>query len=93
MDKEMEQFQNDLLESVRQMKTGKAVRITNVDVSSIVAARNTLGLSQSRFAELLGVSKRTLQEWEQGRRTPTGAAKTLLRVVERHPEVFRDIAA
>ena len=93
MDKEIEQFQNDLLESVRQMKTGKAVRITNVDVSSIVAARNTLGLSQSRFAELLGVSKRTLQEWEQGRRTPTGAAKTLLRVVERHPEVFRDIAA
>jgi len=89
----MEQFQNDLLESVRQMKAGKAVRITNVDVSSIVAARNTLGLSQSRFAELLGVSKRTLQEWEQGRRTPTGAAKTLLRVVERHPEVFRDIAA
>ena len=89
----MEQFQNDLLESVRQMKTGKAVRITNVDVSSIVAARNTLGLSQSRFAELLGVSKRTLQEWEQGRRTPTGAAKTLLRVAERHPEVFRDIAA
>ena len=89
----MEQFQNDLLESVRQMKTGKAVRITNVDVSSIVAARNTLGLSQSRFAELLGVSKRTLQEWEQGRRTPTGAAKTLLRLVERHPEVFRDIAA
>ena len=92
MDKELEQFQNDLLESVRQMKAGKAVRITNVNVSSIVAARNTLGLSQSRFAELLGVSKRTLQEWEQGRRTPTGAAKTLLRVVERHPEVFRDIA-
>ena len=89
----MEQFQNDLLESVRQMKAGKASRITNVNVSSIVAARNTLGLSQSRFAELLGVSKRTLQEWEQGRRTPTGAAKTLLRVVERHPEVFRGIAA
>ena len=93
MDKEMEQFQNDLLSSVRQMKAGNAARITNVNVSSIVAARNTLGLSQSRFAELLGVSKRTLQEWEQGRRTPTGAAKTLLRVVERHPEVFRDLAA
>ncbi len=93
MDKEMEQFQNDLLSSVRQMKAGNAARITNVNVSSIVAARNTLGLSQSRFAELLGVSKRTLQEWEQGRRTPTGAAKTLLRVVERHPEVFRELAA
>ena len=75
----MEQFQNDLLASVQQMKAGKAARITDVRVSPIVAARNTLGLSQSRFAELLGVSKRTLQEWEQGRRTPTGAAKTLLR--------------
>ena len=89
----MEQFQNDLLASVRQMKAGKAARITNVDVSPIVAARNTLGLSQSRFAELLGVSKRTLQEWEQGRRTPNGAAKTLLRVVERHPEVLRELSA
>jgi len=89
----MEQFQNDLLASVQQMNEGKAARITNVNVSSIVAARNTLGLSQSRFAELLGVSKRTLQEWEQGRRTPTGAAKTLLRVVERHPEVFRELSA
>jgi len=93
MDKEMEQFQNDLLASVRQMKSGKAARITNVNVSSIVAARNTLGLSQSRFAELLGVSKRTLQEWEQGRRTPNGAAKTLLRVVELHPEVLRELSA
>ena len=89
----MEQFQNDLLASVRQMKSGKAAQITNVNVSSIVAARNTLGLSQSRFAELLGVSKRTLQEWEQGRRTPNGAAKTLLRVVERHPEVLRELSA
>ena len=89
----MEQFQNDLLASVRQMKSGKAAQITNVNVSSIVAARNTLGLSQSRFAELLGISRRTLQEWEQGRRTPTGAAKTLLRVVERHPEVLRELSA
>ena len=93
MDKEMEQFQNDLLASVRQMKAGKAARITNVNIPSIVAARNTLGLSQSRFAELLGVSKRTLQEWEQGRRAPNGAAKTLLRVVERHPEVLRELSA
>lgn len=94
MDKELEQFQNDLLASVRQMKAGEAARITKkVDISPIVTARNVLGLSQSRFAELLGVSKRTLQEWEQGRRTPTGAAKTLLRVVERHPEVLRELVA
>ncbi len=89
----MEQFQNDLLASVRQMKAGKAARITTVNIPSIVAARNALGLSQSKFAELLGVSKRTLQEWEQGRRTPNGAAKTLLRVVERHPEVLRELSA
>ena len=45
------------------------------------------------FAKLLGVSKRTLEQWEQGRRQPSGAAKTLLRVAELHPEALRDIAA
>ena len=93
MDKEMTQFQNDLLDSVRQMKTGKAARITQVVISPIVAARNTSGLSQGQFAALLGVSKRTLQEWEQGRREPSGAAKTLLRVAETHPEVLRELAS
>ena len=48
---------------------------------------------RSAFAALLGVSPRTLQDWEQGRREPTGAAKTLLRVAERHPEVLRELAA
>jgi putative transcriptional regulator len=93
MDKEMEQFQNDLLESVSQMKAGQAARVTEVPVSPIVAARNATGLSQARFAALLGVSVRTLQEWEQGRRSPSGAAKTLLRVAEKHPEVLRELAA
>jgi putative transcriptional regulator len=49
------------------------------------AVRNTAGLSQAQFAAALGVSRRTLQGWEQGRRQPTGAAKTLLRVAEHHP--------
>jgi putative transcriptional regulator len=92
MDKDMEQFQNDLLESVRQMKAGRAVRVTEVQISPVVAARNATGLSQARFAALLGVSVRTLQEWEQGRRSPSGAAKTLLRVAEKHPEVLRELA-
>lgn len=69
------------------------MRVTEVPVSPIVAARNASGLSQARFAALLGVSVRTLQEWEQGRRSPSGAAKTLLRVVEKHPEVLRELAA
>lgn len=48
--------------------------------------RKKLGLSQSRFAAIIGVSVRTLQNWEQGRRHPDGPAKALLRVVEREPE-------
>ena len=88
----MEQFQNDLLESVRQMKAGRAVRVTEIPVSPIVAVRNAVRLSQTHLAALLGVSVRTLQEWEQGRRSPSGAAKTLLRVAEKHPEVLRELA-
>lgn len=93
MDKDLERFQADLVPSVREMKAGKAARITNVAVSQVTAVRNAARLSQRQFAALLGVSLRTLQGWEQGRREPTGAAKTLLRVAERHPEVLRALAA
>lgn len=82
-----------LLESVRQMKHGEAARVTRVPVSEAVEARNMVGLSQRAFAALLGVSPRTLQDWEQGRRAPTGAAKTLLRVAMQHPEVLRELTA
>jgi len=52
----------------------------------IKALREKAGVSQREFAAMLGVSNRTLQEWEQGRRTPTGPAMNLLRVYEAHPE-------
>lgn len=71
----MEQFQNDLLASVRQMKAGKAARVTAVEVSAATEARNRVGMSQGEFAKLLGVSVRTLQDWEQGRREPSGLQK------------------
>lgn len=93
MDKEMEQFQADLLQSVREMKTGKAARVTHASASPVAEARMKVGLSQSAFAGLLGVSPRTLQDWEQGRRHPTGAAQTLLRVAVQHPEVLRELQA
>ena len=93
MDKEMEVFQNDLLESVRQMKADRPARFTQVTLSSMIAARHACGLSQAQFAVLLGVSVRTLREWERGRREPSGAAKTLLRIAELHPEVLRELAA
>ena len=92
MDKEVEQFQNDLLASVRQMKTGKAARVTAVEVSAATEARNRVGMSQSEFAKLLGVSVRTLQDWEQGRREPSGAAKTLLRIASQNPEAVKAAA-
>lgn len=60
---------------------------------SIVAARRKLGLSQSEFARLLGISLRTLHHWEQGTRTPSGAARVLLRVAARHPEIVLRAAA
>lgn len=93
MDHEMESFQKDLLASVRQMKAGKAARTTEVKLSAAAEARAKVGVSQSAFAELLGVSLRTLQDWEQGRRRPAGAAQTLLRVASQHPEALRDLQA
>ena len=53
--------------------------------------RSKLELSQSAFAGMLGVSLRTLQDWEQGRRYPQGPAIALLRIAEQHPEVFVDL--
>ncbi len=89
MDKEIEQFHNDLLASVRQMKTGKVARVTAVEVSAATEVRNRVGMSQSEFAKLLGVSVRTLQDWEQGRREPSGAAKTLLRIASQNPDAVQ----
>jgi putative transcriptional regulator len=53
--------------------------------------RKRLKLSQSAFASLMGVSPRTIQDWEQGRRKPQGPAKSLLRIAEQHPEIFIEI--
>jgi putative transcriptional regulator len=51
------------------------------------------GLSQAQFAAVLGVSKRTLEQWEQGRREPSGATQTLLKIADKHPEVLLEVAA
>jgi putative transcriptional regulator len=89
VDAEMVQFQNDLLESVRQMKAGKAAKTTVVELTPAADARAKVGVSQVAFASLLGVSVRTLQDWEQGRREPSGAARTLLRIAAQSPEAVR----
>jgi putative transcriptional regulator len=83
----------ELLASVREMKAGKVGHVHRVTMSAVTEARTRAGFSQQEFATLMGVSKRTLQEWEQGRRKPTGAARTLLEVAVKRPEVLREIVA
>ncbi len=78
----------ELLESVEQMKRGE----TRVVYSPAIAARQQMGMSQSQFATLLGVSVRTLQGWEQGRIEPSGAAKTLLKIARTNPDALRAVA-
>ena len=78
----------ELLESVRQIKRGEGM----VAYSPLIAARKNSGLSQTQFAQLLGVSVRTLQGWEQGRKQPSGAARTLIALAQRHPDILRELA-
>jgi putative transcriptional regulator len=84
---------DELLQAVQEMKAGKAGHVHRVTMSAVTAARTKAGLSQPQFARLLGVSARTLQEWEQGRRQPSGAAQTLLAIAARHPEVLKEVLA
>ena len=80
----------EILDGLSELKRGKHARVVNVpDVGKI---RAKTGLSQARFAELLGVSVRTLQDWEQGRRAPSGAARTLLLIADRDPTVLLKVA-
>jgi putative transcriptional regulator len=83
----------EVLDGVQAIKTGRGKRTQTEPRSPIVRARLQSGLTQVQFAALLGVSKRTLEQWEQGRRMPSGAAKTLIRVAQLHPEVLKEIAA
>jgi putative transcriptional regulator len=80
----------EVLDGIRQLKRGAHGRIVNVP--SVASVREKTGLSQSRFAELLGVSVRTLQEWEQGRRAPSGAARTLLMIAAKNPRALLEVA-
>ncbi len=97
--KKLEKFEaerdvwQEVLDGIKEIKAGKGKRRIVEPTSDVVRVRLKSGLTQAQFASVLGVSKRTLEQWEQGRREPSGAAKTLLKIAERHPEVLREIAA
>ena len=87
---------NELLESVREggsilraeKNPSRSFSMEKPDVQKI---RASYQLSQSEFATLLGISRGTLQNWEQGRRVPQGPARVLLQVAARHPDALWDV--
>lgn len=81
----------ELLAAIVDVKAGRHGQVHQVEVTQAAEARSRTGLSQPKFAELLGVSVRTLQEWEQGRRSPSGAARSLLHIAAIRPDVFREV--
>ena len=78
----------EILQSVKDMKAGRG----KVVLSPAVQARTATGLSQSQFARLLGVSVRTLQGWEQGRKQPIGAARTVLAIPRTNPKAILEVS-
>ena len=88
---------NELLGSVEEageIQQGKktASREFNFAEPDVKSIREQVGFSQSKFSSLIGVSVRTLQNWEQGHRNPTGPAKVLLKLVQSNPEsVFKEL--
>ncbi len=90
---------DELVQSVKEMKAIRAGilkpgRVTTSQeileraIPDVAALRRRFKLSQGKFAKLLGISVDTLQNWEQGRRTPEGPARVLLRIALTHPEVL-----
>jgi len=81
---------SEVLEGIRELKRGEAGRVINVP--GVRCIREKTGLSQAKFAALLGVSVRTLQDWEQERRAPSGAARTLLLIADKNPNALLEVA-
>ncbi|HMN27399.1 MAG TPA: type II toxin-antitoxin system MqsA family antitoxin [Caldilineaceae bacterium] len=87
----------EILEGIREIKAYKEgkLQLQTRELKQPASAREIrahLQLSQAAFAGLMGVSLRTLQDWEQGRRKPSGSANTLLRIAQQHPEIFLELS-
>lgn len=88
---------NEILEGIQEIKRfkqdGGDLRTTRLKTPAPPQEiRSRLNLSQSAFAGMMGVSLRTVQDWEQGRRKPSGPAEALLRIADQKPEVFLELS-
>ena len=83
----------ELLLAIRDVKAGRVGQSYTVEPNEIIATRLKCGLSQTQFAKALHISPRTLQQWEQGRRQPSGAAETLLKIVSKYPQILQEVMA
>jgi len=87
---------DELLESVREggaiLRGEQAASRESLEDPDVRSLRESYGLSQPKFAALLGISVGTLRNWEQGRRRPEGSARVLLRIVAKHPDAVLDVA-
>ncbi|MCC7201974.1 MAG: helix-turn-helix domain-containing protein [Nitrospirae bacterium] len=79
----------EILDGIKDIKKGRGNKFMVEVPSDVKKIRDNLNLSQSAFAAIMGISIRTLQDWEQGRRKPSGPAMALLRIASIHPEAFR----
>ena len=80
----------EILNGLRELKRGVHGCVANVPAVATIRAKTSL--TQGRFAKLLGTSPRTLQDWEQGRRAPSGAARTLLMIAAKNPQALLEVA-
>ena len=86
---------DELLESVREgaeilANQRQPSRLSEIKTPDVRLIRQRYGLSQTRFAALMGISVATLRNWEQGRRKPEGSARVLIEVIAKHPEAVLD---
>ncbi len=91
-----EELFNELLASIKEggqilRREREASRVYAITYPGIKSIRKKYGLSQEKFAALLGISVSTLRNWEQGRRKPEGPARVLLKIAAKHPEAILDV--
>ena len=83
---------NELLSGIKAIKNGKGKSIILPSHSDIKTIRANLNLSQAQFAKTIGISVKTLQDWEQARRSPQGPARALLQIIATYPEILTKLA-